>query len=113
MVKSKKDTLDLIFYEKINIGKSNLVFVRNSNEICIPSILKINNILANIFELGESKDLSPENATSTGCGNRVFIPNYNFPDSLLKKYNISREDMIKVLKYLEKNLEIGKCRYCT
>lgn len=113
MITSSKQFNGMIFFETVQLGNAVVEFGRNSNEICLASILKINGIKANPFELGVSKDINPEKAPPTGCGNRVFIGNYNLPDSILEKYQISRDDMNKVLKYLEERLKIGACKYCT
>lgn len=113
MIKSSKDTKDLIFYEKKKIGDAVVEFLRNGNEICLASKLKINGINTNMFKLGISMDQDIEEAPPTGCGNRVFVPNYDLPERVLEEYKISRKDMNSVLKYLEEKLSIGKCKFCS
>lgn len=113
MIVSNKDTQHLIYFEEKKFGKTKLTFVRNSNEICNVSLLKINDTPINLLELGQSVDIEPQKAPPTGCGKRVFIPNYNVSDTMIKRLNTNNEDMIKILKYLEENLKIGCCKICT
>lgn len=113
MIKSSKDTKNLIFYEKKKIGNAIVEFLRNGNEICLASKLKINGVNTDMFKLGTSMDKNIEDAPPTGCGNRVFVPNYDLPNRVLEEYNISKEDMDNVLKYLEEKLSIGKCKFCS
>lgn len=113
MIIKNKDIKKITFFESKKIGNAQIDFVRNSNEICLMSLFKINGKVANIFELGISKDINPEKAPPTGCGNRIFIPNFNYSEQLLDKYGVSKEDMDEILKYLECQLKIGCCKYCT
>lgn len=89
-----------------------LELTRSNSEICLISEMKINGIDAYIFDFGTMKDMNPELAPPSGCGNRCFIPKPFVAPQLLEKYNISKEDGQELLELLQKELHVGLCKRC-
>jgi len=96
-----------------HIEKGNVIvdIIRNENEACRPVELKINGIKANLYDLGYSRDLSPETAPPCGCGNRTFIMK-DIKEYTLKNFNLSIEDLDDLKSILEANFTIGLCKRC-
>ena len=94
-----------------HIQKGNVIIdiVRNPNEACRPLEVRINGIKANIYDLGHSKDLSPEIAPPCGCGNRTFIMK-EVKEFTLKKYNLSVSDLDDLKSILEESFSVGYCK---
>lgn len=85
---------------------------RSNSEVCLIVAMKVNDIDAYLFDFGTMKDLDPDNAPSSGCGNRSFIPKRPMPQGILDKYNLTPQQGEDLLDLLEKELHIGYCKRC-
>lgn len=94
--------------------KNNVVVdvVRSNSEVCLIIEMKVNGVNAYLFDFGTMKDLEPQKAPASGCGNRSFVPKRPLPIGIMDKYHLSREDAKDLLDLLEENLHIGYCKRC-
>lgn len=79
--------------------------------LCELSLFKINGVEASYEDFGYKHDCEPENAEPYGCGNMRFFPK-ECDTSVLKKYNITKEEYIEVCDKLEGVLSFGYCGWC-
>lgn len=84
---------------------------RSDTEFCIIESIEVNGNSCYFFDLGKMKDVDPDNAPTCGCGNRQFIPK---PPScpVLSALQITEEEYYKLMKILERELFVGKCKRC-
>ena len=75
--------------------KNNVVVdvVRSNSEVCLIIEMKVNGVNAYLFDFGTMKDLEPQKAPASGCGNRSFVPKRPLPIGIMDKYHLSREDI--------------------
>lgn len=99
---------------KSTFRKGNVIveITRSNSEICLVSNMKINGIPAYVFDFGIMKDVEPEKAPHSGCGNRRFIPKKIIATHVLYKYNLTEDDAEDLKDILEKELSIGYCKRC-
>lgn len=99
---------------KATYTKNNIVVdvIRSNSEVCLIIDMKVNGVDAYLFDFGTMKDLKPEAAPASGCGDRSFIPKRPLPLGIMEKYNLSKKDAEDLLDLLEDKLHIGYCKRC-
>lgn len=97
---------------RYKIDGMDIEITKSSTEICLVVDFKINGKNAFIFDFGRMKDVDPEHAPASGCGDRSFIPYRPISPNLLKTYSLTEEQANTLLDFLEEKLHVGYCKRC-